>query len=149
MYKRSSNMYPFGMVRGFRSLFVWAIVLTLSLSGYASAAMSLCGGMGLGTLQTSSQSATVTSADRNIRSLPMVGVRSSAVDCTSMATGGHLSKSPAGDCAGASCGMVAAPASQLPKFAVPMVGIVRALSLQSPGFGFFTEAPDRPPRPLA
>jgi hypothetical protein len=148
MYKRPSNVYSFGMVRGFRSLFAWTIALALSLSGYASAAMLLCTGMGVSTVQTSSLSATVTSADRNIGSMPMASARGSAVDCTSTAAGVHLSKSPAGDCTGAGCGTTAAPAPQSPAFAVPMVNVLSALQLHAPGVGFFTDAPDRPPRAL-
>lgn len=149
MYKRPSNMYSFGMARGFRSLFVWTIVLALSLSGYASAAMSLCAGMGVRAAPTSGLSAAATGTDRAAGSMPMASARSSEMDCATMATAVHSSKSPTGDCAGAACGMAAAPASQSPAFAVPMVGVVRALPLHAPGFGFFTDAPDRPPRALA
>ena len=131
-------------------MLVWVITLTLCVSGYASAAMSRCGGMSPCVVQTFHEVADDIGMARDADMGMLAGAQSPGSDCTTTPGAHSPSKSLTGDCAAsAACGMAAAPALQTPVIAAPAAGADYALPAPVAGFGFFTDAPDRPPRPLA
>ena len=150
MYKSPSNLYPFAMARGFRTALVWLVTLTLSVSAHAGAALSRCGGMPVVAASSSHQAVAAIGMDSDAGSLPVARTQDAATDCETMSPGVHSVKPPSGDCtASASCGVSAAPALQTPALFTPAVGAASPPPPPAPGFGFFTDAPDRSPRALA
>jgi hypothetical protein len=136
MYKSRSTLYAFAMARGFRTALVWLITLTLCMSAQAGTALSRCGGMPVVAMPSSHQ----TVAD----------TQHTAANCETMASGAHSAKSSHADCtASASCSMCAAPAPQTPVLFAAATRAAPPPPPRTPGFGFFTDAPDRPPRALA
>ena len=138
------------MNRAFRTALVWVVMLTLSLSGYASGTMTIRGGMSMPAAQSSHGTAAGIGIDRDADAVLIASAQRSAAECGSMAASVHSSKSSTGNCtASAACGIVTAPAPQELVFVEPAVSAAFILPRTAPGFGFLTDAPDRPPRALA
>lgn len=138
------------MSRAFRTAFVWVVMLTLSLSGYASEAMTLCGGMSMPASQSSHGTVGGGGIDWDVDAVLIASAQRSAAECGSMAASVDSSKSSTGNCtASAACGVATAPAPPALVFVAPAASAALLLPRTAPGFGFLTDAPDRPPRTLA
>ena len=130
-------------------MFVCVMALALSLSGYAAAAMSLCGGVPTAAPPSSERSAAAVSMERDANPVLIAGAHPCVMNCAMAERGQHASKMSPGDCpASGACGMVTAPAPQTIELVTAAVGVDRAPPPSTPAFSFFTGAPDRPPRAL-
>ena len=138
------------MVHGIRTALVWLMLLALPLHGYAGCAMLRCTEMPMPASQSSDQANAGMDIDQDGGSILHAGVRALTPGSGSMPASVHASKSSNGHCtASAACDIVAAPFPQMPAVAAPTASAALPLPVPSTGFGFFTGAPDRPPRLFA
>jgi len=138
------------MVHGIRTALVWLMLLALPLHGYASSAMLHCIGMPMPPSQSADQATAAIGMDRDGGSGLISSVRPLMPDGGTMPASAHASKSSSGHCAAsAACDIVAAPFPQVLAVVGPTASAASPLPLPSTGFGFFTGAPDRPPRLFA
>lgn len=137
------------MVHGIRTALVWLMLLALPLHGYAGSAMLRCTEMPMPASQSSDQANARMGIVQDGGSVLHAGMHAMP-DSGTMPTSAHTSRSSTGHCAApAACDIVAAPFPQVPVVAGPTTTAAPLLPLPSPGFGFVTGAPDRPPRLLA
>jgi hypothetical protein len=137
-------------VHGIRTALVWLMLLALTLHGYAGSAMLRCTEMPMPASQSSDQANASMDIDQDGGSVLHAGIHALTPDSGTMPASVHASKSSTGHCAAsAACDIVAAPFPQVPAVAGPTASAALPLPLPSTGFGFFTGAPDRPPRLFA
>jgi hypothetical protein len=144
---RFEHAYSRSMVGGIRKALFWLLLLALPLHGVAGGAMKACMEMPMPISQSTDHSATRHNAAADLGSIAQASEQHGEPDCGTMATGGHPVKSSMGGCAAsAACGLVAATATPPALFFAPAVAASPAEPPSTPDAGFFTGAPDRPPR---
>lgn len=137
------------MVHGIRTALVWLMLLALPLHGYAGSAMLRCAEMPMPASQSSDQASVGMGLDQDGGSVLHAGMHAMP-DSGTMPTSAHTSRSSTGHCTtSAACDIVAAPFPQVPAVGGSTASAALPLPLPSTGFGFFTGAPDRPPRLFA
>jgi hypothetical protein len=138
------------MVYRIRTALVWLMLVALPLHGFASAGMLHCVGVPMPASQSSDQAIASIGMDRAGGTLLLASAQPPTPDCGAMSASVHSSKSSTGHCAAsAACDIVAAPFPQVLAVVAPAASAAPPLSRPATGFGFFTDAPDRPPRVLA
>lgn len=112
--------------------------------------MTLCSGMSMSASQSPHGTVAGSAIDRDEDMMLIAGTQHATMECGSTAASAHSTESSTGTCtASAACGVVTASALQALVFFASAASAAALPAPAAPGVGFFTDAPDRPPRAFA
>ncbi len=137
------------MFRRARATLSWLLLFALPIQAIAGGAMASCGLMSMPA--RASASLTSSHLDRGGDSTKNhARTADAASPCNGDGGSEHQSSNPATDCAGSgACGVMPMQAPSVSAFLHLTEMAIVAATPSSPPIGFFTGAPDRPPRAFA